>query len=123
MNTAEPSPREAPVSRRPRRVWLPLASIGLMLVLLVGLWAAPWDGLKRGTKLTMLGRDRGNLRARVGDLVSGACGLVIGGPRERRRDCRRRDRATHVDDPAVRVFRQDGADIRVSLVDRPRRSA
>ncbi len=53
MSTTESSAPSLPVSRRPKRLWFPLASVGLMAVLSVGTFLAQIDGLDHGMKLTI----------------------------------------------------------------------
>jgi hypothetical protein len=44
---------DVPGPRLLRRIWFPLTSVGLVAVLLAGVWIAQVDGLDRGLKVTL----------------------------------------------------------------------
>jgi outer membrane protein assembly factor BamB len=55
MTQGEESVSHVPVSPLPRRTWLPLTSVGLVAVLIAGLWIAQFDWLDRALKITISG--------------------------------------------------------------------
>ena len=55
MTTTEPAASNVPVSRRPKRIWFPLASVGLMAALIACTFVIPADGLNAGSKVMLAG--------------------------------------------------------------------
>lgn len=55
MMATEPAVSGATARRLPKRIWFPLSSVGLVAVLIAGLWIVQVDGLDRGSKVTLSG--------------------------------------------------------------------